>query len=1092
MTRCSGSLAALAGVLLALAPLAAQAQPEIPDNAVDEDGDGWLGTSYDFQVRASHPRVLIDAEGFEAALARMTGPGAVSPYSEWFDLIRQSEDGGEPVDLMSLAILYKATDDTSYRDRFMERLAAGSGDPELTELLGLDIMFDEVDEGLKHAVMARVAANPDCWYWNSTVQSGAEPDEVAWGYHAAFGVARALAYAGVFALTDVELGKDPATYPFNALNYLRITSDQLADDGFFRQMENRVAGDPTFNTALPGSCGGMYDNFGYDSSEESYSINVVAPWFVLTGEDRFTGFLHDQNRAAFYQNLFYPYKVSAYESDQWCRRAGTESHTQALIWSTQTDWISQPRTDAVSLTAFLYRDPRMQFYADTGVQPELCGEPYDGLSWEMLYYDSTLPAEPPSTNPTAMYFSGPGIVGMRENWTNDAAFAVLMCGEGISRRYEDANSFLLGRKTDVVVHAGARIRFDEDNDNHHWYHIRSASKNTLKIFDPEESFDINADGTTGALHSGQRLVDSDNLGGQIFETTVSSVDGCFPTWSGPCDAGLMRSGEAFPLTELWETGDIVKFEHAPDRFTYAVGDGTAAYTRKIEYFQRELLYLRPDVFIIFDRVRTVDPSYRKVWVIHTVDEPVVDGTPVEEGSGVKVFENAAAATIASPLNVTTIDVLLPALNTVTARGGDTVLVDGLPLRPGVDIPGASISASDIPRWLELFAVGSDAEGSLLLEGDAREGAGVSETVTFDGTTRDFVDSVPTSDVTSTSLQDTTQTWVPDQWTGYLVDIRIGGSGETAVITGNDENTLFGAFTPGSSWRYTIFKVLANSYQHWTTLTRVSTTDLDLDDLTISTPHYFDTQDVTGRVLSFAPHTDGRDDGYVFRSDLGQWTLEVEAAEPSQDDVFLNVLALKDPGIARPAVSLLESEGASGALVGNAFAVFANGVDPLSAVTVTVPGEGDVMGLIADLTPGGTYAVTAVETAGGCEVTVAASSSGVLASSQGVLAFTVTDCAPCITDEDGDGYIAAACGGTDCDDASAEAHPGAAEICDDGADNDCDGLVDGLDVGDCVAPDENPDRPPDASESAEDALDGEGDGGEGDGGGDEGCGCSLAR
>ena len=53
------------------------------------------------------------------------------------------------------------------------------------------------------------------------------------------------------------------------------------------------------------------------------------------------------------------------------------------------------------------------------------------------------------------------------------------------------------------------------------------------------------------------------------------------------------------------------------------------------------------------------------------------------------------------------------------------------------------------------------------------------------------------------------------------------------------------------------------------------------------------------------------------------------------------------------------------------------------------------------------------------------------------AYEYPDCA----DSDGDGYGSEACGGYDCDDADAGAHPGAEEICDNEIDDDCDGFVD---------------------------------------------------
>jgi hypothetical protein len=56
---------------------------------------------------------------------------------------------------------------------------------------------------------------------------------------------------------------------------------------------------------------------------------------------------------------------------------------------------------------------------------------------------------------------------------------------------------------------------------------------------------------------------------------------------------------------------------------------------------------------------------------------------------------------------------------------------------------------------------------------------------------------------------------------------------------------------------------------------------------------------------------------------------------------------------------------------------------------------------------------------------------------------------CVGDADGDGYGSGdGCLGADCDESNASVHEGATEFCDNGIDDDCDGLVDALDAMDC--------------------------------------------
>ncbi|MDY6904663.1 MAG: hypothetical protein SWH61_08250 [Thermodesulfobacteriota bacterium] len=961
-----------------------------------------------YTLADAHPRVLITADELAVIAARMNGPEARDPYRTWFQRIRdretaaQSDDGMAP-DLMSLALLYNGTTEPAEKadirqwyldaiDQYLDGRVQTLHDdadsrcgPSYEAFIAMDLMWEEIPDATKLKAF-EAASGINAFYWHS----GVNAEEQDFGYHGAAGRAPAFAFAALFdgepIMSHPDVVSDPDTYSFDTAIYIAAIQEELSGTGYFWRIENRIAGDPTYNSALPGDFGGMYDNIGYDTGEESWSIFLVAAVTSALSEDRLTGFLHDRYRGRFYQHLEIPHTATTYGTGE----NEFEERRIEVIWNTQTDWNTSPRENALAITATKYQDPHMQYYADRW-RKRLNVYDYDyyitELDWMLCYYDDDLEISPPSANPTAMYFSGPGLVTMREDATPDAAFSVFVAGEGISRRYEDANSFLLSRKGPIVVHAGARIRYNEDNSRHAWYHIRSISKNIMKVFDPLERFDVDDEGRVLPLHDGTyELVPSDNMGGQLFETGIAESDGDYPT--GYSDALTYRRDTAFDLG-VWNTADIIKYEHVADDYTYTVGDGAPAYTGKIDFFEREYVYLRPDVFVMFDRVQAADPSFKKAWTIHTVDTPDTTTASDDIGQGGRAYTNARQFTMANEENITVLHTLLPEENRTVVRGGDTVLTQGHPLRNGTPIGGDAVMAGDTPRWLELFAVGTDTEGTVTLYGDAREGNGVSEDIVFDGTLQYYKNTIRTGDdvqFTDNRMIHDNAVWEPGQWAGYMLLLR--GSGDMHIIVANTTDTLTLASSVDGSgvWAYSIVRPLANTYYHWQRIDQVTTTDMDVDNLTISVPHYFDTRGADGTVYGFSPHTDGQDDGYSKRTDLGQYTLEVETVVPETLTNFLNVFTLGDPGTQLPDATAFQNDSVAGAVIGDRMVVFARDRTMLSELTFDSPEAGQFDLLVMDLVPDTVYTLTS----DGSTVTVSSTGSGapVTTTPMGVLQGTV--------------------------------------------------------------------------------------------------------
>ena len=86
-----------------------------------------------------------------------------------------------------------------------------------------------------------------------------------------------------------------------------------------------------------------------------------------------------------------PHQYVYRNTNAYCVRAGTEAYTQAVVWNTQTDYITQPNRGTIPLLGYLYKDPRIQYFQKNGSQLDLCG---DGtiqteLYLNLLYHDDS-------------------------------------------------------------------------------------------------------------------------------------------------------------------------------------------------------------------------------------------------------------------------------------------------------------------------------------------------------------------------------------------------------------------------------------------------------------------------------------------------------------------------------------------------------------------------------------------------------------------------------------------------------------------------------------------------------------------------------
>jgi len=404
-----------------------------------------------------------------------------------------------------------------------------------------------------------------------------------------------VVFPGVALLEEGFDGLRPEWYLQSNGRWLKATWKRPGSAGYLD-----FAADLLRNHMVParnqvaGRNGGWHESMSYLSLFLLDEMLQYQCWSAATGEDLF-------KKSTFSRNI-YKFMVRARRNHdhQWVLSDDIEKKPGP---GPQESGFTDPVIVPASLVGAHWRDPYVQ-YVRNHAPKEYMGRRWIYLAW----YDPTIPELPDVTEePLASLHEGIGWVIMRSGWGPQDTFAVFQCGDWYEgHQHHDENSFVIHKAASLAIDSGD-YRGPENKQTHKvCYNRRTIAHNTILVHDPGED--------TAGLP---------NDGGQLFPNVLNDDVRRFVTDAEgtPCD-----------------TGEIVAYE-TNDFYTYVCGDASRAYSpKKMRSFTRQFVYLRPDVFVVFDRVTTAKAAFPKTWLLHSIEEPVVDGNRfiIRHGDG-KLF-----------------------------------------------------------------------------------------------------------------------------------------------------------------------------------------------------------------------------------------------------------------------------------------------------------------------------------------------------------------------------------------------------------------------------------------------------------------------
>lgn len=199
--------------------------------------------------------------------------------------------------------------------------------------------------------------------------------------------------------------------------------------------------------------------------------------------------------------------------------------------------------------------------------------------------------DPAAKMPGARHFQNMGQMFMRSGSGPDDTYALFTAGGVLEQhKHFDHNNFVIFKKGFLALDTGTR---PEPGQHLTHYYCRTVAHNSILIVMPGEQMPR-------------------YWGGPAPEEESLPV---------PNDGGQKKALGS----------KVVAFETSGD-YSYVAGDSTATYhQKKCRLALRQFVFLPPNHFVVFDRVSSTQPEYKKAWLLHTAVEPRVEGSEFSAG-----------------------------------------------------------------------------------------------------------------------------------------------------------------------------------------------------------------------------------------------------------------------------------------------------------------------------------------------------------------------------------------------------------------------------------------------------------------------------